>query len=228
MNTESVRPNDRNQYVPLRNFGTALSPVLRTDPIAYSIYRDIDSFFDEGSLARTFGPSSKESMLYMAEHCSKTWDGACELLSRNNDSSKPNVGLVESPLFQHNAPNTLSIGDYLVLNSAIRRFGDLNSCSMSQSLYNVNDPTSPMVKSYGSYGTKQCMPVCKVPENPDNDIVLNKVLDQPNKFTDLLINMYYNTESKNRGIYKHTRIGKIFDLFDIFFSQRGSARAAAV
>ena len=215
---ESFHPAQKNRsnYVPLRNFGTSLSPALRTDPVGYSIYKDIDSYFDEGSLARKFGPESKESMLYMADKCSSEWDGACELLSRNKDISKPNMGLVRSSSFKHNEPGTMSIGDYLVLNSATRRFCDLNSCSVSESLFNVNDPTSPIVKSFGD---QDCMPVCKPPPNPDQDVLLNKVLNHPYKYTDLLLNMYYNCRN-NRQAYQNTRIEKIFKLFDAFFSQK--------
>ena len=222
MNKESIchiSANNKSNYVPLRNFGTSLSPLLRTDPVGYSIYRDVDSFFDEGSLARTFGPATESSQLYMAEKCSKNWDGACELLSRNNDTSKPNLALPESPLFRQNEPGTMSIGDYLVLNSAIRRFGTFDTCSFTESLYNVNDPTSPVVKDIGSYSTKPCLPVCKPPANPDSDIILNKVLAQPQKFSDLLVNMYYNCRNE-RDKYKNTKIGNMFNLLDQFFKQK--------
>lgn len=215
MNKEFIRSKN---YVPFANFGTSLSPVLRTNPVANSIYRDIDSFFDEGSLAHTFGPATESSQLYMAEKCSKEWDGACELLSRNNDTSKPNVGLVESQLFRHNEPGTMSIGDYLVLNTGTRRFCTFDTCSIDESLYNVNDPSSPFVKKIGSSDTKECVPVCLPPPNPDSDIVLNKILNQPHKYIDLLVNMYHNCR-KNRDAYKNTRIGNIFNLFDIYFKK---------
>lgn len=220
MNREDIcHLNDRSNYVPLKNFGTALAPVLRTDPIAYSIYRDIDSLFDEGSMAHSFGPASKSSQCYMAERCSKNWDGACELLSRNNDTSKPNVGLVESPLFRQNAPGTMSIGDYLVLNSATRRFCNFDTCSVTEEIYNPNDPTSPMVRQIGSYGSRPCMPVCKVPENPDNDVLLNKMLNQPQKYLDLLLNMYHNCRN-DKSIQSDTRIAQIFKLFDMYFARQ--------
>ena len=220
MNREDIcYLNDRSNYVPLKNFGTALAPALRTDPIAYSIYKDIDSLFDEGSMARSFGPASKSSQCYMAEHCSKKWDGACELLSRNDDLSKPNVGLVESPAFRHNAPGTMSIGDYLVLNSATRRFCNFDSCSTTEEIYNPNDPTSPMVKHIGSDSARPCMPVCKVPENPNDDILLNKVLNQPHKYLDLLTNMYYHCRN-DKTIQSDTRIAQIFKLFDAYFARQ--------
>jgi hypothetical protein len=182
MNKEIIY-STRSNYVPLRNFGTTLSPKLRTDPVGLSIYRDPDSFFDEGSLARTFGPKSKTSQLYMAEKCSKNWDGACELLSRNNETSVVNVGKVDSPVFKTPETSNMSIGDFLIENSAERRFCSFDSCSIYEDLYNVNDPTSPLVKEIRG---ENCIPICKPPVNPDQDMLLNKVLNQPHKHTDLL------------------------------------------
>jgi hypothetical protein len=206
---------NRSNYVPLRNFGTSLSTNLRTDPIGFSIYRDIDSFFDEGSLARTFGPKNKTSQLYMAEKCSKNWDGACELLSRNNETSVVNLGKVDSPVFKTPETSNMSIGDFLIENSAQRRFCNLDTCSIDEELYNINDPTSPLVKEIGG---NSCIPVCTPPQDPDKDILLNKILNQPHKHIDLLLNMYHNCKN-NRESYKNTRIDKIFNLFELYFSK---------
>ena len=208
---------NRSNYVPLRNFGKALSPELRTDPIGWSIYRDVDAMFDEGSMSHVYGPASETSQNYMAQHCSQTWDGACELLSRNTDTTKPNVGLVHSPLFRHNEPGTMSIGDYLVLNSATRRFCNFDSCSITEEIYNPNDPTSPLVKKIEGGVSRPCLPVCTVPTNPDKDIVLNKVLQQPHKYMDLLVNMYHHC--RNRNEIRDSRVEQIFKLFDTFYGK---------
>jgi len=220
MNQESnchMSALNRSPYVPLRNFGKALSPDLRTDPIGWSIYRDVDSMFDEGSMSHAYGPASETSQNYMAEHCSKNWDGACELLSRNTDTTKPNVGLVESPLFRQNEPGTMSIGDYLVLNSATRRFCNFDSCSITEQIYNPNDPTSPLVKKIEGRVARPCLPVCSVPQNPDTDIVLNKVLQQPHKYLDLLVNMYRHC--RNRNEIRDSRVEQVFKLFDTFYGK---------
>jgi hypothetical protein len=209
----------RSVYVPLRNFGTSLSPSLRTDPVGYSLYKDIDSYFDIGPLARTFGTDSLSGQLYMAEKCSKQWDGACEFLSRNTDTTKVNVAKVDSPVFSTNEIGTMSIGDYLIENSATRRFCNFDTCSIENELYNVNDPTSPLVKRIVSDYNRPCIPVCKVPTNPDQDILLNKVLLEPHKHLDLLLNMYYNCKD-NKDSYKNTKIANIFKLFDIYFQKK--------
>ena len=60
-------------YARIATFGQ-LNPVLRTDPVGYSIYKDIDSSFDIGPTSRLFGPEQPNSQLYMAEKCAKNWD----------------------------------------------------------------------------------------------------------------------------------------------------------
>jgi hypothetical protein len=55
------------------------------------------------------------------------------------------------------------------------------------------------------------------PENPDQDILMNKVLDKPDVHTDLLVNMYRNVMKRNqRDKYKNTRIGYIFNVIDLY------------
>jgi hypothetical protein len=205
-------------YVQISKFGTTLNPILTIDPVASSIYKDIDSSLDIGDSAYLFGPATTNSQLYMAEKCSKEWDGACEFLSRNNDNTKCNSGRISSPLFPTvYAPGRQTIGDFLVENAGVRRFCDLNSCSMTQESYDPRNPDSVWVTSYGCCGYTQCLPVCLPPEDPDNDMLLNKILDKPDLHIDLLINMYKNINAQgSREKYKNTRIDHIFNIFDVY------------
>jgi hypothetical protein len=152
----------------------------------------------------------------MAEKCAGNWDSACEFASRNRDSTYPNAGKIGSPLFDNDTPAGSTIGDMLIENAAVRRFCDLTSCSIEREPFNPLDPTSPYVSSFnqGEYGI--CAPVCKPPANPDSDILLNKVLDSPNLHVDLLLNMYRNSKNE-REKYKNTRIGSVFNIFDLYF-----------
>ena len=101
-------------YVQISKFGSSLNQKLTIDPVAASIYKDPDSNFDIGATAYLYGPSRQNAQLYMAEKCSRNWDGACEFLSRNQDASKPNVGKISSPLFTTvQQPGKETIGDFL-------------------------------------------------------------------------------------------------------------------
>lgn len=205
-------------YVQISKFGK-LNPVLTVDPVASSIYKDPDSSFDEGELSVLYGPRTRNSQLYMAERCSKNWDGACEYLSRNMDDTSTNAAKIPSALFPTNyIPGKQTIGDILVENSAVRRFCDLSSCSIQAEPYDPTNPNSVWVKSYGCCGYEPCLPVCMPPDNPDSDILLNKVLDKPDLHIDLLVNMYKNVMKNNlRPKYVNTRIGNIFNIFDVYF-----------
>lgn len=212
----------RSPYVPIKKFGVALNDQLKTDPVGESVYRDVNTFLDIGPLARRYGPNTEESQTYMAQKCAENWDGACEFLSRNNDTNHPNVGKINSVLFKSAQPEDMTVGDYLVDNAATRRFCNMDSCAMTETLYNELDPTSPLVKQYGPSINKRCLPVCSVPENPDEDTVLNKVLLQPYKHLDLLLNLYWNTRNQNKmSSLTNTKIGKIFHLFDMYFQKCG-------
>ena len=200
-------------YAKIKSFGN-INPVLKTDPVAYSIYRDLDSYFDIGANASDFGPSSERSHLFMADKCSKNWDGACELMSRNNEQARSNVGGISSILFTREPPTDLTIGDVLVENTAVRRFCNMDTCSVKKEPFNPLDPDSPMVTKYGENCT-DCRPVCMPPSNPNEDMVLNKVLDFPEKHIDLLANMYKNVvKAGKRNEYRNTRVGMVFDIFD--------------
>lgn len=205
-------------YAQISKFGANLNPKLTLDPVGASIYKDVNSSFDIGDTAVLYGPKHENSQLYMAEKCSKNWDGACEYLSRDNTDTNCNSGKIGSPLFSTLLPpGKANIGDYLVENASVRRFCDLSSCSVSQSPYDYTNPNSPMVSSYGCCGMSECLPVCMPPENPDQDILMNKVLDKPDVHMDLLVNMYRNVMRNNlRSKYANTRIGYVFNLLDLY------------
>ena len=63
------------------------------------------------------------------------------------------------------------------------------------------------------------------PDNPDSDILLNKVLDKPDLHIDLLVNMYKNVMKNNlRSKYVNTRVGNIFNIFDVYFKMNMMSR----
>ena len=203
-------------YAKISNFGQ-IQPTFMTDAVGFSVNKDIDTSFDIGPTSRLFGPDMANAQLYMAEKCAKEWDGSCELMSRNQDSSKCNAGKISSSLFKTPNVEGMTVGDFLVENAAVRRFCNLSSCKLTKEPYNPMDPHSPMVSSYSDNGYKQCLPVCEPPSDPDNDILLNKVLDKPDRHIDLLLNMYRNV--KDRQKYQNTRLGMIFNVLDSYYAQ---------
>lgn len=58
---------------------------------------------------------------------------------------------------------------------------------------------------------------CKVPNNPDSNKLLNKLLDNPDSHMNILLNMYNNrdkTEEVSIDKCKETRIIKFFKIID--------------
>jgi hypothetical protein len=210
------RPNENTNYIKYQKFAPTLSPVLETDPIGSSLYSDIDSYFDIGPSAKLYGPQSESSQLYMAQKCSEKWDGSCEFLSNNIEAMKDNRAKIASPQFS--ACNTLNstVGDTLVDNAAQRKFCSLGQCNRTIQKYNPLDPNSPDVITY-ECGDNNIICLPPSPKNSDSNVLLNKVLNKPDKHLDLLLNMYRNV-GKDKTTYTGTRIGKVFDVFDAWFA----------
>lgn len=201
-------------YAKYQNFATSLSRDMRTNPTDWSIQDNIDTAFRIGSTYQFYGPQSDSSQAYMAEKCSKRWDNSCEFLSNDRTFIKSNTGKIHSKGF-HCICQGETIGDALVENSAERAFCDLSHCMQYTENFNPLDNTSAMIKTYVCNEDV----VCRPPKNPDDSILLNKVLDRPDMHLDLLLNMYRNSRH-HREQYKDTRIGELFKIIDIYFSNR--------
>jgi hypothetical protein len=209
--THYVAPNKASNYAAYQNFAPSLSKKLKTDPVSRSVVYDIDEALDIGPLYQWYGPQSEASQLYMAEKCSKNWDGSCEFLSMNNDIVKNNLGQISAEFTSPcHDPTTFTVGDMLVDNAAQRRFCELGQCKVLQQNFNPLDPSSPIVNSYQCDGNV----IARVPPNPDQDIILNKVLDRPEQHINILLNLYRNCG--NRAQYKGTRIGRMFDVIEAY------------
>jgi hypothetical protein len=206
-----ISPSKPSVYAKSQNFAKSLSNELRTNPTDWSVQNNVDSAFAIGPTYQWYGPQSEASQTYMADKCSKNWDESCEYLSNDRTYVKSNTGKVRSKSFNCCVPNQ-TIGDALVENSAERAFCDLSNCRIIQQNFNPLDNTSPLINTYVCNQDVVCMP----PENPDNNIILNKVLDRPDKHLDLLLNMYRNS-ANSRQKYKGTRIGRLFEIIDIYF-----------
>lgn len=210
-NRDFISPLKPSVYAKSQNFAQSLSKSLRTNPTNWSLQDNIDSSFAIGSTYQWYGPQSEAGQSYMADKCSQNWDDSCEYLSNDRTYIKSNMGKVRSQSF-YGHPQGETLGDSLVENSAERAFCDLSSCKIIQQNFNPLDSTSPIINTYVCNNNVVCMP----PENPDNNIILNKVLDRPDKHLDLLLNMYKNSRNSKQK-YQGTRLGRLFDIIDIYF-----------
>ena len=201
-------------YAKYQAFAPALSDSLKTDTDGWSIATVQGTELDIGPNYQLYGPQSESSQLYMAEKCSRNWDGFCEALANNRAPSKTDMANIIPKV---NRSMSETVADSFIDNASQRRFCDLSDCSIFTQNYNPLDPTSAPVKSYKVNGPISCKPL----DNPDNDILLNRILDSPEQHIDLLLNMYRTCKS-TLDKYKGTRIGKAFDLIGKYEQIYGS------
>lgn len=207
-----VKNSKPSSYASYKNFGSSLNESLQTKASTWSIEDNIDTYFDIGPLARAYGPQAERSQKYMADKCSLNWDSTCDYLAMNTEQIKGNCAKIMTDNTGYNDTYDLSVGDALVNNSAMRRFCLSDQCTISQELFNPLDPNSPMINNINCRGVPL---IYKPPKNPDQDALLNRVLDKPEKHMNILVNMYNNVKDE-RHLYNGTRIGKLFEMIDVY------------
>lgn len=219
----NLKPNRESPYAKYQNFGASINRNLETDPIYWSIENDPDTYFAIGPTASLFGPLTDSSQAFMSEMCSKNWSGSCELLSRNITPCLQNRATVSSNVFKCTDMD-MTAGDYLIFNSAQRRFGRKEidkKCVAIPQLYNPLDSSSPVITNYAC-GLNYLKMTPPAPNEVDKDEIMNKMLNQPQKFVSILKNMYMNLNMYERDAYKHTRLGSCFKIFDAYIKVYGS------
>ena len=204
--------NKPSVYAQYKLLAPTLNRESMTDPIAWSLYGNtLDGQFSIGASGQhKYGPIGPTPQLFMAELASKNYNSACELMSRDRTPLVSNVASIKSPSFPP-SNQIQTIGQAMLDNAGQRRFGDLSGCNVSKQLFNDMDPNSPYVSSYSS--TEPI--ICKPPSNPDQDVLLNRILDEPEAHMVLLTNMYMNTRRESNK-YNGTRIGQLFNVIEAY------------
>lgn len=203
----------KSSYAQICKFGAnGYSP--STNPISYSIGRNMDQNFLHGSSSYIFtGQDSKNSQLFLSQYCAQGWDGFCEVASKNTTKDFPNQ--VVSGCSAYNIQG-LSSGDILIRNTAATKY--LRSMSGCEKKYEPFDPTvsaSPIIsqwKATDDNTSKVCIPVYAVdPKEIDNDVVMNKILQKPQIAMDILLNIY-NTAKRDGKLseFQGTKLGNFF------------------
>jgi hypothetical protein len=230
----------RTNYVPIKEFGGCGVNNSTNDPLTYCLGTNMDQKFLHGSSSNfVAGQASKQCQLYLSQYCAEGFDEFCEFASQNNNISFPNqmdgLGLGDI------ACKGLTQGQALIHNTARRKYlVDMGTCVQKWEPFDPTVANSPLISYWvnGNNGTcsgtsncsgncmlgSTCVPsyAVKDPENLDNDVVMNKLLDQPFIAFDLLINIY-NT-MKRMGTLKRlrgTRLGHYYNTNKYFISLGG-------
>ena len=198
----------KNSYSSISDFGSReLSPV--NHPLTYCIGKNMDQLFLHGGNASTYGNNSRQCQSFMSDYCAAGWDGFCELESKNEGRSLVSQSHTEGNLL---IANTAAKKYLFKMNNAIEKFQPF-------------DPTvanSPMIRYWvsecGGIGTPE---YAVDPETIDNDILMDKILLNPNIALNILINIY-NTMKRydTLKLLKKTKLGHFYNSHP-FFKERG-------
>ena len=191
------------------------------NPLTYCIGDNMDQRFIHGNMAPVNGNNSTQCQLFMSDYCSVGWDSFCELESKNTSTSFPVQspgGVIDSSLCMGKA------GDLLIANTAARKY--LLKMHNATEKYEAFDPTvanSPMIRYWVSdSGSGSGIPEYAVdPKNIDDDVLMDKILEDPNIALNILINIY-NTMKRHGTLseLKTTKLGKFYNNHP-YFKQKG-------
>ena len=195
------------------------------DPLTYCMSNDLSNGFLHGSQADVIGKHSRECQLYMSQYCADNWDQFCEVASLDNTKNKPDMymscanGTAASPMLD------LTAGQLLIHNTAARKY--LVEMYGGKQKFVPFDPTvanSPMISYWVGEGDSYSsgIPAYAVdPNQIDNDVVMDKLLEEPKIGFNILINIY-NT-MKRKGTLSKLRNTKLGDFYNKcpYFKNKG-------
>lgn len=203
----------RSNYRNIKEFGQNMNSLEVDNPLSYCLNWTIDQQFNHGGNSYIYGQYSKPCQSYFSDYCAEKWDGFCEVASKNTNISFPNN--IEDNCQQL---SRMTAGDLLIRNTAAKKYLIEMSGDCVQR-FEPFDPTvanSPMISYWGpSVCGGVCIPTYAViPEGIDNDIVMNKILDNPVIAIDILLNIY-ETMKKNGTIDKlvGTKLGRFYQAY---------------
>lgn len=208
------------QYRKISDFGTDIK-TDNNNPVTLCLVDSMDVKFQNGSIGNLFGPRSRPCQLYMAERCSKDWDGYCEYYYRMNSNtgdwpnSQPWPNTVQERWWANsfNLNKQLSTGEQLLQNAAERKYCTYPTCSKFCERMNPTDPKSPMITYYANPYTMEnnCVPECSVdPSKIEDDPVMNRCLENPSACAATLMNVCITAKRKGTNL-NGTKLGKFCD-----------------
>ena len=211
--------SNRNNYANIKNIGPSVSNDAVNDPVSYCINNTIDVSFQHGS--NKFGQHCLPCQVYMSKKCADNWDDVCEYISNNTNTSFPN-NLQNSSKINETVNKNMNAGEILIRNTFSNKYlAEIYNTNQITEPFDPLVPSSPLISYYKGDKTLR---VYNIPDVTliDDDIVMNKVLDNPNIALDILDNIY-NTMKRNGTLpsLQGTRLGYYFTTNKIFINKGG-------
>ena len=199
----------KSNYTKIINLGSN-APSAVNNPVSYAMGDTVDNLFLHGSIAKTIdSPYGRNSQIFMANKCSKNWDKYCEFASMNTNKSYPNM-IANNEVYQDFG---LTAGEILVHNTAAKKYRSNPDCNQKCEPYDPLVANSPMVCYTDD--------LCEEPaiydltddqiNNIDQDIVMNKIMNNPKIAIYIIINIF-NTMKRKGTLHKlsNKRLGFYF------------------
>jgi len=202
-------------YQKLIRFGDTLAnalPVFNADPLTYCIGNNVNQRFNHGSNADVYGQNGNMCQTFLAQRCAANWDDVCEYAAnpRTNDeyATRAVTNYAGSTQVQG-----LTSGEVLLRNTAMEKYrvGMTGDCQLKTEPFDPINPSSPYISHYvGRY----CVPIYAVdPATIDDDVVMNKILQNPKIAVQLLTNIKNTmTRAGTFHLLAGTKLGDFYGL----------------
>ena len=173
------------------NIGNINDPA---NPLTYAIMPNYNTQFNHGPTANYFRTYSKQSAIYMKElangyhGANENWNTYCKAYYDVNTETRINLGTLNSLAFS--TINSLSTPKNTVGQNLLRNALELYciyypNATFKQEQFDPNIANSPIIHvPHPLCGN--CPAIIKFPKDPDNDKIINAVLQNPAVCTDVL------------------------------------------
>lgn len=191
------------------------------NPLTYCVGNNMDQRFIHGSMAPVNGNNTSQCQLFMSDYCAEGWDAFCELESKNTSTSYP----VQSPVDVTDSSLCMGkAGDLLIANTAARKYLlKMHNATEKYEAFDPNVANSPMIRYWVSNSCSGSgVPEYAVdPKKIDDDVLMDKILENPNIALNILINIY-NTMKRHDTLFelKRTKLGKFYNSHP-YFKEKG-------
>ena len=184
-------------YPHVIDFGKAADSSIANNPLTYCMFPTVNSQFTHGSTSANllYSPVSPACQNYMANRCSKEWDGFCEAYNVINvDRAAPNSAAVDTlaqqfaNAFQDFRPTA---GDNLLRNVVHARFIHFKHLSETTQPFDPNVANSPMISFSNPYVYEGSTVInAASPASIDADPNTDLLLRHPSACFDVLARIY--------------------------------------
>lgn len=217
-----------NNYTRISQFGHGAV----THPLTYSIGDSVNHLMMHGSSSAIIsGQHSKNSQIFLANYCANTWDDFCEIASTDHT-----VGYANN-MNEFMGPSYIGLthGDMLLLNTArVKYLVDPGNQILHKEQFDPNVANSPYIYYWkqedhdtesarrGHWDSDDYGPKYAVnPETIDSDVVMNKILCNPQPFTSLLCNIHHTMQTSGTlGKLQETKLGAYFMTNQFVYGKR--------